>query len=358
MLTLRETSLALLPGANFRYYTGIEKFVDTLTCVLFLPAAGSEKPPTLLLPAFEHPTVEAEMPYAAEYVLYERNEAGYREAFVRLATVLDLDRAQLGVESIGLRFQEFLALQAATPGARIESADAVLTDLRLRKSPDEIEALRTAARITERALEATLNGIRPGMTEIDIRNSFLVETLRAGADGWGFDPIVVSGPRTALQHPISMDRTVQSGDPIIFDIGARYRGYTADITRTVVIGRADGDLHRIYEIVLAANEAGRAAVQPGVSAEAVDRAAREVIERSGFGETFTHGTGHGLGLDVHEPPRIAAGESRLLEPGMVFTIEPGIYRFGQWGVRIEDDVAVTRDGVDCLTAFRRDLIEI
>jgi Xaa-Pro dipeptidase len=170
-----------------------------------------------------------------------------------------------------------------------------------------------------------------------------------------FSPIVVAGPNAASPHATPSDRPIGAGETIVVDCGATVGGYVADITRTFAIGALEPELARVYEAVRVANEAGRAAAGPGVPAEEVDRAARAVIEEAGYGEYFFHRTGHGLGLEVHEPPYIVAGNERSLEPGMTFTVEPGVYLPGRGGVRIEDDVVVTSGGAESMTIFSREL---
>jgi Xaa-Pro dipeptidase len=197
-----------------------------------------------------------------------------------------------------------------------------------------------------------------GMTERAVAALLKIEMLEAGAEGMSFAPLVVAGPNAASPHAGPSDRPIQPGETIVVDCGVTVGGYAADITRTFAIGALEPELARVYEVVRAANEAGRAAVGPGVPAEEVDRVARAVIEESGYGAYFTHRTGHGLGLEVHEPPYIVAGNERPLEPGMTFTVEPGVYLPGQGGVRIEDDVVVTSDGAESLTSFEREFIPL
>jgi Xaa-Pro dipeptidase len=181
-----------------------------------------------------------------------------------------------------------------------------------------------------------------------------VALLQSGAQNISFDPIVSGGPNSANPHASPSDRPVGLGEYLLFDWGVSVEGYTSDITRTFPVGEIEFEMRRIYELVQDANAAGRAAVRPGVTCSEVDAAARRVIERGGYGERFTHRTGHGLGLQVHEPPYIVAGNEMVLEPGMTFTIEPGIYLPGRGGVRIEDNVVVTADGCESLTTFVRD----
>lgn len=357
---LAETNLAwcaLLPGASFFYYTGIHTFVDLLTTVLFIPAEGVPGPnhPVLLLPDFEKDTMASQIPFEATLLPYERNASGYAVGFDELAASCHLDGSRVGVESTVFRHREVVELNRAAPNVVLESADALLMEFRVRKSPEEVENIREAARLTEIALDAMKSYIVPGVTEIELRNLFQIEALRAGASGLGFDSLVVSGPRAALQHAAPSDRSIESGDVVLFDVGARYQGYTADITQTFVVEQASPEIRSIYEVVRAANQAAFEAARPGVLASAVDAAARKIIVDSGYGDTFIHGTGHGLGLDVHEPPRVGPKSDVVLEPGMVFTIEPGIYLNGRLGIRIEDDVVITEDGAERLTSFNHDL---
>jgi len=348
---------ALLPGTSYFYYTGIHTFVDLLTTVLFIPAEGVPGPhhPVLLLPDFEKDTITSQIPFEADYITYERNASGYAVGFEELAASCHLDGNRVGVESTVFRHREVVELNNAAPSVALESADSLLMEFRVRKSPEEVEHIREAARLTEIALDAMKSYIVPGVTEIELGNLFQIEALRAGAGGLGFDSLVVSGPRAALQHAAPSDRIVESGDVVLFDVGARYQGYTADITRTFVVEKASSEVRSIYEVVRVANQAAFEAVRPGVLASAVDAASRKIIVDSGYGDTFVHGTGHGLGLDVHEPPRVAPKSDVVLETGMVFTIEPGIYLNGRLGVRIEDDVVITEDGAERLTSFNHDL---
>jgi len=180
--------------------------------------------------------------------------------------------------------------------------------------------------------------------------------LSAGAQSLLFEPLVQAGPNAANPHAHAGDRPLQRGDLVVIDFGAVVDGYGSDITRTIAIGEPDAEMRAVYEVVKAANAAGRAAARPGATGEAVDRAARAVIESAGYGPSFTHRTGHGLGLEGHEPPYMVRGEATILQPGMTFTVEPGIYLAGKGGVRIEDDVLVTADGSETLTTLTRELI--
>jgi Xaa-Pro dipeptidase len=217
--------------------------------------------------------------------------------------------------------------------------------------------MRKAAEIAQAALEATKPVIKVGVTEREIASELVSQLLRHGSDpALPFFPIVSGGPEnSANPHATPTERALQAGDLLVIDYGANYADYYSDITRTFAIGELSEEQQRIYELVKQANAAGRAKVAPGVTAGEVDAAARAVIAEVGYGEYFFHRTGHGLGMEGHEPPYIRGDNQLVLQAGMTFTVEPGIYITGLGGVRIEDDVAVSEDGCDTLTTLPREL---
>jgi Xaa-Pro dipeptidase len=227
----------------------------------------------------------------------------------------------------------------------VVDANPVMDVLRQFKTADEIAQMRAAVKVSEKALGEVLAEVRPGMTEREVATMLSRAQSQAGGEEIPFLPIVLAGGRAALPHGGPTDRVIQSGEVLLLDFGTRQGGYVSDITRTFAV----------YEAVRAANEAGRQAARPGVTCQEVDRAARKVIEEAGFGEYFIHRTGHGIGLDGHERPYIVEGNEVVLEPGMTFTVEPGIYIAGEIGVRIEDDVVITEDGCESLSTFDRKL---
>jgi Xaa-Pro dipeptidase len=233
-----------------------------------------------------------------------------------------------------------------------------LAALRIRKDAAEIAAIREAIAISEAALQATIDAVQPGMTEREIAATLVMEQFQRGGGPHPFEPIALAGPRSALPHGEPGDARTVSGQPLLIDFGTTVRGYASDITRTFSVGTPSGQLAEVYAVVKAANEAGRAAAKPGATGQDVDRATRQVIESAGLGPYFTHRTGHGLGLSAHEPPDMVEGNDLVLEPGMVFTIEPGVYIPGEVGVRIEDNMVITDDGSESLTTFTRDLLVI
>ncbi|HEX6988684.1 MAG TPA: Xaa-Pro peptidase family protein [Bacillota bacterium] len=236
------------------------------------------------------------------------------------------------------------------------ATEGVVERLRLIKDDDEIAAIARAQALTEQVLAEVLPMVRPGVREIDLAVELEFRMRRRGASGAAFDFIVASGPRSALPHGVASDRMIERGDLVTFDIGCVVGGYCSDLTRTVVVGEPDARQREIHDLVLKAQEAGLAAIRPGRTGREVDAAAREVIAAAGYGDHFGHGLGHGVGLEVHEDPRLSRRGDTTLQPGMVVTVEPGIYIPGWGGVRIEDVVVVRRDGFENLTAMGKGLV--
>ncbi|AMQ19092.1 M24 family metallopeptidase [Thermococcus peptonophilus] len=231
----------------------------------------------------------------------------------------------------------------------------LMRELRMRKDEEELRLMQKAAEVVDRVFEEILSWDIIGMTEKELALRIELR-IRELSDGISFEPIVASGENGANPHHEPGDRRIRKGDMVILDYGAKWKGYCSDITRTVAIGKPDEKLVEIYEIVKEAQENAFQAVREGIKAKEIDRAARETIARAGYGEYFTHRTGHGLGLDVHEEPYIGPDGEVALERGMTFTIEPGIYVPGLAGVRIEDDVVVVGDKGERLTKANRELI--
>jgi Xaa-Pro aminopeptidase len=210
--------------------------------------------------------------------------------------------------------------------------------LRALKEPAEVEALQRAVEIADAAFESVSGTIEPGDTEAEVAWRIELAVREQGAESLSFDTIVGSGPNAALPHHRAAARAIQEGEPIVIDMGARFDGYCSDLTRTVVVGRSDGQFQKVYDTVLGAQLTAIESVTSGMTGREADRLARAVIEEAGFGELFGHSLGHGVGLEVHEAPSVAATSEGKLEDGMVFTIEPGVYIPGWGGVRIEDVV--------------------
>lgn len=251
------------------------------------------------------------------------------------------------------------ALQAATGGRVrwVSDGDAV-ERLRAVKDAEELAAMREAAILISDVFRRVLSHVRPGITELKLAAEIDYHIKLRGGDGPSFETIVASGPRSAWAHARPTSKPLRKNELVVLDHGAILRGYCSDLTRTVFVGRASGKVRGMYAAVREAQEAARQAIRPGVKAEDVDRAARGVLKRLGFARYFTHSTGHGLGLEVHEMPRLGKGEGTVLQEGMVVTIEPGVYLEGFGGVRIEDDVVVTAEGAVDLTTAPRDFFEL
>lgn len=345
-------ALALNPGPSLTYLTGLHFHLsERPVLALFSPG----KVPALMLPQLELAKTH-NLPFEIMTYPYGEDPATWGGVFRKGASALNLDGRRIGVEPRQMRVLELRLLEASIPEAELLNGEMILASLRMCKDETEIAAMLRAAQIAEGALEATLPFIKKGVRERDLSAELVLQLLRAGSDGeMPFMPIVSGGPNSANPHATPSERPLQEGDLLVIDWGASYLGYFSDITRTFAIGEVDPEYRHIADVVLAANTAGRAACQPGVAAQTVDQAARKVIEQAGYGEYFTHRTGHGLGMEGHEAPYIREGNDLELKPGMTFTVEPGIYLTGRNGVRIEDDIVITSEGAESLTSLPRSL---
>jgi Xaa-Pro aminopeptidase len=254
-----------------------------------------------------------------------------------------------------MRADHLLQLQGVVTPERTMPVDVLLAPLRMCKSEEEIDALARAAAQADRAMQAAVDACRPGVSEAEVAWATEAAFRQDGAERVSFT-LIASGPNGAYPHHHSGERRLQKGDAIIIDIGASLNAYQSDITRMVFLGEPPAEFLKVHTAVLEANQRAMAGVRPGVAAGEIDRLARNTLEEAGYGPFFVHRTGHGLGLETHEPPWIMAGDKTILEEGMVFSIEPGVYLVGQFGVRIEDIVAVTASGVRNLTGFDHSLI--
>jgi Xaa-Pro aminopeptidase len=263
-----------------------------------------------------------------------------------------------GFESSHLVHRDFQRLVEAVARPEWRATTDLVETLRERKDADEIARIRAAATMATTALEQTLPAIHAGMTELEVAGVLEKSIRDAGSEAFPFPSIVASGPRSALPHARSSARRIGNGEFLLMDFGAASGGYCADITRTVVIGKASDEQRAVYDVVRQANELAASEVRAGLRGREADALARDYIERCGYGEEFGHGLGHGLGIEVHEAPRLARTADGMLSPGAVVTIEPGIYRPGWGGVRIEDDVHLAPDGPELLTQFTHELLEL
>ncbi len=297
----------------------------------------------------------------SRYTLQAREEA----AQVAVAEVRDLESAAasrleaVGAAYVGLQHKSLTASRLGRLVKLARETDLVdlgteLDALREVKSARELEQLREAARLAEEALYAVLPLVREGISEWEVAREFHLETLRRGAEGLSFDTIVAGAERGALPHAKPGARRFRAGDLVVFDFGVRLQGYCSDETVTVPVGRVDPGAREVYEVVRKAQGAGLAAVRAGVPLVEVDRAARGVIAEAGYGDAFGHGTGHGVGLAVHEMPTVGPRSKGTARRGAVFTVEPGIYLPGRYGVRLEDTVVVTETGWEPITKVSKE----
>jgi len=260
------------------------------------------------------------------------------------------------VEKEHLNVERYEELLSRFPGAAFKGAEAILNELRMIKDQKEIALLRKACELADFAVQVGVHEIMEGKSELDIIAAIEYEVKKKGGSGMSFETMVLTGANAASPHGTPGDTKIQKGDFVLFDLGVIYEGYCSDITRTVAYGDINSEQEKIYRTVLEAEEAAVKATRPGMLAKDLDFIAREIIHQAGYGDYFPHRLGHGLGISVHEYPSMTATNELELKSGMVFTIEPGIYVPEVAGVRIEDDVLVTDEGVEVLTKFPKSLV--
>jgi Xaa-Pro dipeptidase len=345
-------AVALNPGPMLTYLSGISFHLMERPVVL-LVSPGQD--PVLILPELELLKVDL-FPYKIQAFAYGENPSEWEDAFRKAAQALSLDGKRIGVEPRQMRLLEFRHIKAGAPEADFPDATEALSELRLKKDKAEVDAMRQAVKIAQDALEAVIPQIKIGMTEKELSSELVMQLLKHGSESeMPFAPIVSAGPNSANPHASPTKRKIEAGDLLVVDWGAAYDGYISDLTRTFAVGEVDEEYKKIHKIVQASNAAGRAAAKPGDPCANVDIAARDVIEKAGYGKYFTHRTGHGIGMEGHEPPYMRGDNMQLLEPGMAFTVEPGIYLAGRNGVRIEDNLVITEDGAESLSDMPREI---
>lgn len=285
-----------------------------------------------------------------------------RSLYVTLSEIMESNNIKrVGLEKEIVTLLEYEDYQDKLPGITFVPLQDPCVKIRAIKGDTEIVALKKAVEIADKAFIHILDFISPGQNEKEIATELAFFMDRLGAEGTAFETIVASGERSSLPHGVASSKTVCKNDLVTIDFGAVYQGYHSDMTRTLMMGSNQPQQERIYNIVLKAQEAAIREIQPGIKACEADAIARSIIEEEGFGENFGHGLGHGVGLDIHEGPRLAPQDQTILEPGMVVSVEPGIYIPGWGGVRIEDLVVITPRGCEVLTkspkGFREMIIE-
>ncbi|MFF3565488.1 M24 family metallopeptidase [Streptomyces sp. NPDC002574] len=345
-------ALLVSPGPDLRYLTGYHAHLTERLVCLVLPVLGE---PFLVVPELEKPGAEISPlgGLGVEIVGWAETEDPYALVARRLPRTAGGGRVAVDNH---MWAEKVLALRAALPDAEQSLAGEVLRELRMRKTPAEIDALRRAAAAIDRVHRRIGEWVTAGRTEREAARDIAEAVLEAGHTTVDF-VIVASGPNGASPHHEVSDRVIRTGDPVVVDIGGTTQeGYCSDSTRTYAVGEPPAEFREMYEVLLSAQHAQTQAVRPGVTAEQLDAVGRDIIAAAGYGEHFIHRTGHGIGLETHEEPYIVAGSARPLEPGMAFSIEPGIYLPGRFGARIEDIAVCTAEGGERLNQTARELV--
>jgi len=340
-------SLLVTDPKHVYYLTGFasdphERFLGLLL------VRGEE--PTLIVPA-----LDAEAANAASSVNNIVTHSDTDNPYELLQRLFKGSVGTLGIEKEQLTVARYEELSAAVSAKQYADIGPLLRSMRVNKSPEEIKRMKHAMELIEEVLRQGLKSVKTGVTEIEIVAELEYLMKKLGAQGPSFETMVLSGPKTALPHGTPGDRKIQHGDLLMFDMGVYADGYASDITRTFAVGDISPEQKNIYDAVLEANLQGIQAIKPGVTLASVDKAARDAIDQAGYGPYFLHRLGHGLGMDVHEYPSVHGNNTDLVQPGMVFTVEPGVYVAGLGGVRIEDDIFVTDNGVEVLTSYPKEL---
>ncbi len=342
--TQKLDAIALFLGVNYYYFTGLVKNPSERLLTTVIPATGE---PFTVSPAFEVDLVKAhtEAPIK-EIIPWEEHE----NPFTAVAKGLKSRGIDDGVIGLDGRFEYRFAynIQKAAPKAKFELADEVISGMRMAKSREELDYMRKACAAITKGMKAAFESVAAGRTELECSAPIHQEMRKHGISTRGFGGLR-SGYVTALPHGTSSDKKIQRGEMILIDTGGTYKGYYGDLTRMAVLGKPSDKMKKVYNIVLKAQLVAIAKSAPNTEAQVLDNTARKIITDAGYGKYFTHRVGHGLGLEVHEEPYLVKGNTQKLKPGMAHSVEPGIYLLDEWGVRIEDQVAVTEKGHEVLS---------
>lgn len=344
-------ALYIGPSTDAEYIAELDLFADERVKGLMVSA---KREIFAMVPLLYQEEMRASLGDGVSYKIWADHE-GFRGAFAEGCRELGLEGGRIAIND-GVRAVDLINMQKAV---RFEAADgtATLSPLRSRKDASERDLTRRASAISDRMLERLSSFIKPGMTEADVKRRVRELYKELGAPELSFEPIVAAGLGASMPHYSREDKVIERGDFIVVDTGCRWERYCSDTTRTFIIGEPDAEQRRVYDVVLEAQKAGEAAVVPGATGQDVDRAARRVIEDAGYGEYFLNRVGHGVGIAIHEEPYMIEGNDVPLAPGNVFSVEPGIYIAGKYGVRIENLILVGDDGRgEPLNRFTRDLI--
>lgn len=337
-------AMLITSGVNRRYLSG---FTGSSGYVL---VTGDE---SYLLTDFRYMTQAADQAQGLKVVQHEPKFIdSVRELLPKGGKV------RVGFEQDDVTFSAYTSYAAALQPAELVPVSKAVENLRMFKDEDELAVMQRAADLADRTFSHILNVIKPGMTERDVDLEMEFYMRSHGATSSSFDTIVASGERSAMPHGVASSRVIQGNELVTFDFGALLDGYCSDLTRTIALGTPAPKLKEIYDVVLEAQLHALAHIKPGMTGREADALARDVITRYGYGEYFGHSTGHGLGMEVHEWPRLSKVGDEILEPGMVVTVEPGIYLAGLGGVRIEDDIVITDSGISLLTHSSKEYLSL
>jgi len=352
MAELDVDYLFIGPGSDMHYLIGTPGMSNERMMLMVIPKSGQ---PVMIVPALEK---LATSKYATYFDLLDWKDNDGPQG--RLAQVLGTAQGRQVRSAVGAQLWSMflLQLQGVLPKGEWTTATDVLKKLRITKSAEEVQLLKEAAAIADKAFDEVVELRFAGRSERELMGDIGGLLLKHGQEQMLFC-IVGSGSNGAQPHHHTGDRVIEPGDAVVLDFGGSYHGYCSDMTRTVVVGKpADARFEEVYKAVNAARTAGHQQARPGVSCESVDAAARKVITEAGYGEFFVHRTGHGIGMEVHEEPYIVGGNNLPLEPGMAFSIEPGIYLPGRFGVRIEDIAIVTQDGEENINLSTHEIVTV
>ncbi len=330
--------MLLFPSPNMYYLTGFQSHPGERLFLVVIPAEGT---PFFIAPQMFGAHIKGES-WIEEIILWGDDDDPY-EVLLNVLTEKGLTKGAFAVDDTMWAVQ-LLNMMNILPEAKFVQLGDLMSTLRLRKSADEIAKILDSGKIVDEIVGVIHQVAKPGMSEMEIVAIMEQEMKKRGASGPSFPTIVATGPNAALPHHSTGERRIQEGEFLLMDFGALYKGYCSDTTRTLCLGQPSEKMRQVHNIVREAQEIGVQIVRPGIKACEVDQAVRQYIANKGYGEYYTHRTGHGLGLEVHEEPFITGVSESILEAGMVFSIEPGIYIEGEFGVRIEDIVVVTDNG--------------
>ncbi len=343
------------------FNTFIKKFPDLQGSVISNPADIFYLTGFYCVVALVHLAMETDLETDSRYTVASK-EANCKVNIVSgyIDGIIDEAKKQgitaLGIEEDFLTASDYIKLTEA--GFTLTETKGFFTSLRASKTEAEIDKIQKAQNITDKAFNEILNFIKPGVTEKEVRAKLEYLMFSFGADGIAFETIIASGANGAKPHAVPSDKKIEKGEFVTLDFGARLGNYDSDMTRTIAVGEISEEMEKIYNTVLDAHNAGRDALKAGISGFDADKAARDVIENAGYGQYFSHSLGHGVGIEIHESPRLSQKSTDILKVGDIVTVEPGIYIEGFCGVRIENMYAITRDGYKNLTGSDKKLIKL